>query len=111
MENDIIFQPLRFRNLEIKNRLLRSSISGMFDDYNGHGSNARVNWEEICPGGIGRSSRRLRRLLSGVESCRYATIDDDNKIGFWAGGEAGSPIRLQYILQLSHPAANRIWRR
>jgi 2,4-dienoyl-CoA reductase (NADPH2) len=35
MENDIIFQPLRFRNLEIKNRLLRSSISGMFDDYNG----------------------------------------------------------------------------
>ena len=28
MDNDVIFQPLRFRNLTVKNRLFRSNISG-----------------------------------------------------------------------------------
>jgi 2,4-dienoyl-CoA reductase (NADPH2) len=32
MNNDVIFQPLKFRNLTVKNRLFRSSISGRWDD-------------------------------------------------------------------------------
>jgi hypothetical protein len=32
MENDVIFQPLRFRNFTVKNRIFRSNISGRFDN-------------------------------------------------------------------------------
>ena len=35
MAFDPIFQPLKFKNLTIKNRILRSNISGRFDNYNG----------------------------------------------------------------------------
>ncbi|BDI17048.1 hypothetical protein ANSO36C_28500 [Nostoc cf. commune SO-36] len=45
MENDIIFEPLRFRNLTVKNRVFRSSISGRWDNYDGSGTQARINWE------------------------------------------------------------------
>ena len=45
MSDDPIFQPLRFRNLEVKNRVLRSSISGRFDNYEGSGTRTRMNWE------------------------------------------------------------------
>ena len=37
MENDPIFQPLKFRNLEVKNRIFRSNLTGRFDNYNGSG--------------------------------------------------------------------------
>ncbi len=50
----LIFDELKFRSLTVKNRLFRSNISGQFDDYNGHGGNARLNWEEkFARGGIG----------------------------------------------------------
>jgi 2,4-dienoyl-CoA reductase (NADPH2) len=35
MDNDVVFQPLEFRNLSVKNRLFRSSISGRWDNYDG----------------------------------------------------------------------------
>lgn len=44
--SDVIFERLRFRNLTIKNRLIRSSITGRLDNYDGSASQARVNWEE-----------------------------------------------------------------
>ena len=51
---DTIFQPLKFRNLEIKNRLIRSNFSGRFDNYDGSGNVARINWEEkFARGGVG----------------------------------------------------------
>jgi 2,4-dienoyl-CoA reductase (NADPH2) len=105
MENEIIFQPLRFRNLEIKNRLLRSSISGMFDDYNGHGGNARLNWEEkFARGGIGAIISAFTPVaIRGRILVRYATIDDDNKIGFWQQvAKRVHQYGCKYILQLSH---------
>jgi hypothetical protein len=43
---DPIFEPLRFRNLTVKNRLFRSSISGRFDNYDGAETQARITWEE-----------------------------------------------------------------
>jgi hypothetical protein len=39
-----VFSEWELGKLVLKNRLLRSSISGTFDDYNGHGTNARLNW-------------------------------------------------------------------
>lgn len=54
MDNDVIFQPLEFRHLTVKNRIFRSSISGRWDNYNGSGTTTRINWEEkFARGGCG----------------------------------------------------------
>ena len=54
MAFDAIFQPLTFRNLTIKNRIFRSNISGRFDNYDGSGNQARINWEtKFAKGGVG----------------------------------------------------------
>jgi 2,4-dienoyl-CoA reductase-like NADH-dependent reductase (Old Yellow Enzyme family) len=103
---EAIFQELRFRNLVVKNRLFRSSISGMFDDYDGHGTNARLNWEErFARGGVGAIiSSFVPISIRGRILTRYATIDDDDKIPFWR--EVGRRVHkhegCKYILQLSH---------
>lgn len=100
-----IFRPLRFRNLEVKNRLFRSSISGTFDDYNGHGTNARLNWEEqFARGGVGAIiSSFVPVSVRGRILTRYAMIDADDKIPFWrAVGERVHRYDCKYILQLSH---------
>ena len=49
----VIFTPLKFRNLTVKNRIFRSSISGRIDNYDGSGTPARVNFEErFARGGV-----------------------------------------------------------
>ena len=51
---DILFEPLRFKNLTVKNRIFRSNISGRFDNYDGSGSQARINWElKFASHGVG----------------------------------------------------------
>ena len=51
---DVIFQPLHFRNLSISNRILRSSLSGRIDNYDGSGTLARINFEKrFAAGGVG----------------------------------------------------------
>ena len=48
-DRQTIFQPLRFKSgLEVKNRLFRSNVSGRFDNYDGSGTQARVNWPGYC---------------------------------------------------------------
>ena len=101
----LIFSPLQFRYLTIKNRLVRSSISGTFDDYNGHGSKARLNWEEkFAKGGVGAIiSSFVPVAVRGRILARYAMIDDDDKIPFWR--EVGKRVHAydcRYLLQLSH---------
>jgi 2,4-dienoyl-CoA reductase (NADPH2) len=101
----LIFEPLKFRNLTVKNRIFRSNISGMFDDYNGHGGNARLNWEEkFAKGGVGAIISSFTPVaVRGRILVRYAMIDNDNKIPFWrAVGERVHQHDCKFIMQLSH---------
>ncbi|WP_374632342.1 NADH:flavin oxidoreductase [Paracoccus sp. (in: a-proteobacteria)] len=101
----VIFQPLAFRNLTIKNRILRSNISGTFDDYNGHGGHARLNWEEkFAQGGVGAILTSFTPVaVRGRILTRYAMIDHDDKIPFWrAVGERVHGHDCKLIMQLSH---------
>jgi 2,4-dienoyl-CoA reductase (NADPH2) len=105
MRNQPIFEPLKFRNLEIKNRIMRSSISGRIDNYNGSGTPARVLFEEkFARGGVGAiiSSHVPIRIDSRVLP-NYATIDSDKRIPFWetVGKRVRSHDGCKYIIQLS----------
>lgn len=106
----IIFNELQFRALRVKNRLFRSNISGMFDEYNGHGGHTRLNWEEkFARGGIGCIiSSFVPVVLRGRILTRYATIDNDDKIPFWR--EVGKRVHghdARFIMQLSHSGRQR----
>ncbi len=110
MDNSILFQPLKFRNLEVKNRLFRSSISGRFDNYDGSGSQARINWEEkFAKGGIGAIiSSFVPVHIEGRILPNYAMIDKDDKIPFWrAVGKKVHEYDCKYIIQLSHSGRQR----
>jgi 2,4-dienoyl-CoA reductase (NADPH2) len=100
-----IFSKLEFRSLVVSNRLFRSNISGMFDEYDGHGGRARLNWEEsFARGGVGCIiSSFVPVTIEGRILPRYATIDDDGKIPFWERvAERVHRHGCKYVLQLSH---------
>jgi len=102
---DVIFEPLRFRNLTIKNRILRSNISGRFDNYDGSGTQARINWEErFARRGVGAIISSYSPVdVRGRILPNYATIDRDERIPFWRRvGEAVHRHDCRFILQLSH---------
>ncbi len=105
MENDIIFQPLQFRNLTIKNRIFRSNIAGRFDNYDGSGNQARINWEEkFARGGVGAIvSSFVPVTIKGRIVPNYATIHSDDRIPFWHKvGEKVHEYGCKFIMQLSH---------
>lgn len=101
----LIFSPLQFRRLEVKNRLFRSNLSGMFDEYNGYGGHTRLNWEEkFAKGGVGCIiSSYTPVAVRGRILIRYAMIDHDDKIPFWR--EVGKRVHAhdcKFLMQLSH---------
>lgn len=106
-DREVIFQDWQLGRLKrrLKNRLLRSSISGTFDDYNGHGANARLNWEEsFAAGGVAAIiSSFVPVSVRGRILTRYAMIDADDKIPFWSQVvERVHKHDCAFILQLSH---------
>lgn len=105
MDNDVIFEPLTFRNLTVKNRIFRSNISGRFDNYDGSGNQARINWEEkFARGGAGAIiSSFVPVTIKGRIVPNYATIHSDDRIHFWSKvGEAVHRHDCKFIMQLSH---------
>ncbi len=110
MAFEAIFQPLKFKNLTVKNRVFRSNVSGRFDNYDGSGNQARINWEvKFAKGGVGAIvSSFVPVLLRGRIVPNYAMIDNDRHIPFWrAVGKAVHEHDCRFILQLSHSGRQR----
>jgi 2,4-dienoyl-CoA reductase (NADPH2) len=108
--SDVIFQPLAFKNLTVKNRVFRSNISGRFDNYDGSGNPVRINWEtKFARGGVGAIiSSFVPVHPRGRIIPNYATIDRDDRIPFWrAVGQAVHEHDCKYIMQLSHGGRQR----
>ena len=110
MAFETIFKPLAFKNLTVKNRVFRSNVSGRFDNYDGSGNQARINWEtKFAKGGVGAIiSSFVPVHLRGRIVPNYAMIDHDRHIPFWrAVGEAVHQHDCKFILQLSHGGRQR----
>jgi len=110
LAEDIIFEPLHFRNLRVKNRVFRSNISGRFDNYDGSGNPARINWElKFARGGVGAIiSSFVPVSIQGRIVPNYATIDRDANIPFWR--EVGKRVHehdCRFLMQLSHSGRQR----
>jgi 2,4-dienoyl-CoA reductase-like NADH-dependent reductase (Old Yellow Enzyme family) len=105
-----IFEPLTFRNLTIKNRIIRANMSGRIDQYDGSGTQARINFEtKFARGGVGAIVSSFANVqLRGRIMPNYAMIDHDRHIPFWrAVGKAVHAFDCKYILQLSHGGRQR----
>lgn len=105
--NDPIFQQMEFPSTlgPVKNRVFRSSLSGRFDNYDGSGTHARINWEmKFARGGVGGIiSSYVPVHVRGRILPNFAMIDRDAAIPFWR--ELGKRVHgegCKYILQLSH---------
>jgi 2,4-dienoyl-CoA reductase (NADPH2) len=105
MDRDVIFTPLNLGKLTIKNRILRSNVSGRWDNEDGSGTQTRINWEtRFARGGIGAIiSSFVPVTMHGRILANYATIHTDATVPFWRRlGAAVHEYDCKYILQLSH---------
>jgi 2,4-dienoyl-CoA reductase-like NADH-dependent reductase (Old Yellow Enzyme family) len=105
-----IFEPLRFPHLEVKNRLFRSSISGRFDNYDGSGTEVRIDWDvKFARGGIGAViSSNTPVHPRGLIVPNYAHLDSDDRVPFYR--ELGKRVRdagAAYIVQLAFSGRQR----
>src|SRR5688500_17950090 len=105
-----LFSPIAFRTFTAKNRIFRSNVSGRFDNYDGSGTQTRINWElKFARGGVGAIiSSFVPVTMRGRIVPNYATIDRDERIPFWK--ELGRQVHqhdCRFILQLSHGGRQR----
>lgn len=82
---DVIFEPLEFRNLTVKNRLFRSSLAGRVDNYDGSGTDVRINFEvKYAKSGVGAIiSGHAPVDVRGILSPGVAHIERDDRVPFW----------------------------
>ena len=82
---EVLFEPLAFRNLSVKNRVLRSSLAGRFSTYDGTGTQTHINWDlKTARGGVGAIiSSNAPVHPRGLIVPNYAHIDRDETIPFW----------------------------
>lgn len=109
-KNDIIFKPLKFKYLTVKNRLFRSNLAGRFGNYDGSGSQARINWEtSFAKGGVGAIISSFTPVsIRGRILPNYACIDHDDRIQFWSKVvKSVHQHDCKYIMQLSHSGRQR----
>jgi 2,4-dienoyl-CoA reductase (NADPH2) len=107
---EVIFQPLRVRNLTIANRIVRSSMSGRIDNYDGSGTLARINFEtRFAAGGVGAIiSSHVPVDVRGRVLPNYALLDCDARIPFWR--ELIARVRehdCKFVLQLAYAGRQR----
>jgi 2,4-dienoyl-CoA reductase-like NADH-dependent reductase (Old Yellow Enzyme family) len=108
--SDPIFESLRFKNLEVENRVFRSSIAGRFDGWDGSGQQARINWEvRFARAGVGAIISAWCGVdRRGLIVPGYASIEHDGRVPFWR--ELGKRVHehgSKFILQLAHAGRQR----
>ena len=111
MAFDEIFQPLKFRNLTIKNRIFRSNVSGRFDNYDGSGNQARINWEVKFAQGRRRRHHLVVRAGAPARPHRAELRDDRRRrpdsVLARRSARRCTQHDCKYILQLSHGGRQR----
>jgi 2,4-dienoyl-CoA reductase-like NADH-dependent reductase (Old Yellow Enzyme family) len=107
---DPIFQPLTINGLTLKNRVVRSSLGGRIDYYDGSMSEARIAWDRrFARGGVSAiisSNAGIR--TDGIAVPGYASIDHDRTIPSWR--ELVREIHkhdCRYIIQLHFSGRQR----
>src|SRR5262245_12021036 len=108
--NDPIFRPLTINGLTFKNRVVRSSLGGRVDYYDGSMSEARIAWDRrFARGGVSAiisSNSGIR--ADGPALPGYATIDDDRTIPSWRRLiEEVHQYDCRYIIQLHFAGRQR----
>ncbi|HLG17928.1 MAG TPA: NADH:flavin oxidoreductase [Blastocatellia bacterium] len=108
--SDPIFQPLTINGLTFKNRIIRSSIAGRIDYYDGSMSEARIAWDSrFARGGVSAiisSNAGIR--ADGIAVPNYASIDHDRTIPSWrALVREVHKYDCRYIIQLHFSGRQR----
>ena len=110
VDTSVIFEPLRVRTLELKNRVLRSSLAGRFNNYDGMGTPVHMNWDlKFARGGVGAIiSSNAPVHPRGLIVPNYAHIDRDETVPFWR--ELVKRVHehdCKYIVQLAFSGRQR----
>jgi 2,4-dienoyl-CoA reductase-like NADH-dependent reductase (Old Yellow Enzyme family) len=106
----VVFEPLRFRNLTVKNRVFRSSLAGRFNNYDGTGTRTHINWDlKFARGGVGAIiSSNAPVHPRGLIVPNYAHIDRDETIPFWRElVERVHEHDCKYLVQLAFSGRQR----
>jgi 2,4-dienoyl-CoA reductase-like NADH-dependent reductase (Old Yellow Enzyme family) len=111
VSTNAIFEPLRLGALTVKNRVIRSSVAGRFDNYDGSGTAVRMNWDlKFARGGVGAIiSSNAPIDEHGHIVPGYAYLDSDERIPFWR--ELGKRVHehdCRYLVQLVFAGRERI---